>query len=100
MGNNASHVSRIEESAGLQVPGGGDLRLGCVSSGMLRASVSLIWCGGTVSGQCPASKDDLCPLIDTDIGFIKRNFSCLQVVNTYTKLLHGIIEYTCLCASR
>ena len=46
MGNNASHVSRIEESAGLQVPGGGDLRLGCVSSGMLRASVSLIWCGG------------------------------------------------------
>ena len=42
----------------------------------------LVW--GTVSGQCPASKDDLCPLIDTDIGFIKTKISCLQVVNTYT----------------
>lgn len=79
MGNNASHVSRIEESAGLQVPDGGDLRLasGCVWSGMLRpeseCESDLVW--GTVSGQCPASKDDLCwSLIDTDIGFIKRKF--------------------------
>ena len=90
MGNNASHVSRIEESAGLQVRLATWLRVEWNAESECESDLVR----GTVSGQCPASKDDLCPLIDTDIGFIKRNFSCLQVVNTYTKLLHGIIEYT------